>query len=74
MTSLGWQVSDDDIQLALTQLGLPDDNEHVEKVRDELNAASVERAALSATDFDEQCELAATELKSQISTTFKLEG
>lgn len=72
MSSLGWEVSDDDIQLALTQLGLPDDNDHVEKVRDDLNEDSVERAALSATDFDEQCEFAATELKEQISEIFDL--
>lgn len=65
--SLAWEVTDDDIEMALDELGLSSSSEDIENARDHLRPDLVERAALSSTDFDEQFELAQTELKQQLS-------
>lgn len=65
--SLAWEITDDDIEMALDALGLNSSSEDIENARDHLRSDLVERAALASTDFDEQFELAQTELKQQLS-------
>lgn len=65
--SLAWEVTDDDIEMALDSLGLSSLSEDIENARDHIQIEAVERAALASTDFDEQVELAQTELKQQLS-------
>lgn len=65
--SLAWEITDDDIEMALDALGLSCSPDDISNARDHLRTDLVERAALSSTDFDEQFELAQKELKQQLS-------
>lgn len=64
--SLAWEVTNEDIETALDALGLNSSEGSVESARESLDEGAVERAALRSTDFDEQCQFALDEIKSQL--------
>lgn len=66
MTNLAWQVSEEDVRLALHTMGVSCDKALLERAMDAIQTADVERAALSSTDFDEQCALAQQEIQAQL--------
>lgn len=70
---IAWEITDDDIEIALDALGLDSSSAGIEDARDHIQCAAVERAALSSTDFDEQWELAQRELKEQLSIAYRVE-
>ncbi len=66
MNGLAFQITEDDVQIVLATMGVESTSENIESAFDELDYGRIEKDALSATDFDEQVNLAHLSIKEQI--------
>ncbi|MFS1426481.1 hypothetical protein LMH73_004710 [Vibrio splendidus] len=66
MTNLGFQITEDDIQVVLSMMNVEDSIENIEAAFDEIDYDLVEKEALRSTDFDEQVSYAHLSIKEQI--------
>lgn len=64
--SIGWQVSDDDVAIALSQMNLPNGENEIQKVLEYLDRDEVKSEAMKADTTERQTELAQANIIEQI--------
>lgn len=69
-SSFAWEVTDDDIALALQEMGLPNGNADIQEVRGFLDCDAVEHAALKSDTLEKQSANALEEIINQINQNF----
>lgn len=69
-THFAWEVSNDDIALALQEMSLPNGDTDVEEVRDFLDCDAVEHEALKSNTLEKQSANALQEIINQINQNF----
>jgi len=64
--ALAWEVTEEDIQEALSELGLNSDDSSIEEVKTYLDRDVVEKAALYGSSMEDQIKYAAESISAQI--------